>query len=329
MNDRISIIIPVFNAEEYLTKCVESIENQTYKNFEIVLVDDGSSDGSGKLCDELKEKYNNISVIHQKNAGASVARNKGIETATGKYIFFCDSDDYIESEMLEKLIKAKTDYPDRLPLCGIKKITSSGEKICTLDGEKLILLEKEDFFAIQKAQLFNAPVNKLYEKEVLIEKNIRFNPNVALGEDMIFNADYVISTSCDFVVINEPLYIYDTSVNNSLSKKYLPNMLDDYIAMKKKFNQLIEFTHTDMQKYAQRYATILLYNIVNAIKNTMSEKNSAPASEKIRQIKTILDSFDIRDIIKKADKSAYSGIYLKMLCSKNAHLIYTFRTIKK
>lgn len=329
MKDMISVVIPVFNAEKYLKKCVESIENQTYKAFEIILVDDGSTDNSGKMCDELKQSNGNISVIHQKNSGASSARNAGIESASGEYVVFCDSDDYIDAEMLRKLTEAKKSHPSKLVLCGIEKITSSGRKSCLLEGEKLLEVSKKDFFAVQKAQLFNAPVNKLFERDILIKKNIRFNPSVALGEDLIFNADYVMATGQDFVVVNEPLYIYDTSINNSVSKKYLPHMLDDYIEMEKKFNQLIEYTHSDMDKYSRRYATILLYNIVNAIKNTMSEQNSASSSEKIEQISEILEAFNIKDIVEKADKSAYSGIYLKMLCSGNARLVYTFRTIRK
>ncbi len=329
MNDTISIIVPVYNAEAYLTRCVESIENQTYKYFELILVDDGSADGSGKLCDDLKNKYGNISVIHQKNSGPSAARNRGIDSAGGKYVLFCDSDDYIAPDMLQKLTAAKELYPERLPVCGIKKISYDSEKDCLIDGEKIQAVDKCDFFKIQKAQLFNAPVNKLYEKEKLDAFGIKFNPSVSLGEDLVFNADYVIRSGCDFSVVNEPLYFYDTGVSNSASKKYLPDILENYIAMDNKFRELIESTRTDMNKYGERYSTILLYNIVNAIKNTMSSDNPSSGPEKIRYIKKILDSFNVNDIVSKADCSSYSSIYLKMLCSGNAQLIYTFRTIRK
>lgn len=329
MNDTISIIVPVYNAEAYLERCVESIEKQTYKYFELILVDDGSADGSGKLCDDLKNKYGNITVIHQKNSGASAARNRGIDSAGGKFILFCDSDDYIAHDMLQKLIDAKQMYPERLPLCGIKKISSDGEKNCLLDGEKLQTVCKCDFFMIQKAQLFNAPVNKLFEKEKLDSFGIRFNPAVSLGEDLIFNADYVIKSDCDFAVVNEPLYFYDIGISNSASKKYLPDILDNYIAMDKKFRELIDSTKTDMSIYGERYSTILLFNIVNAIKNTMSAANTASGNDKIKYIKRILDSFDVNDIVSKADCSPYSDIYLKMLCTGNARLVYTFRTIRK
>lgn len=329
MNDLISVIIPVYNVKEYLTNCVESIEAQTYKSFEIILVDDGSSDGSEKLCDELGKAYSNITVVHQKNAGASAARNNGIAHAKGRYTVFCDSDDFIDSTMLEKLINTKKLYPEHLPVCGIRKISAEKEKDYLIKGEKFLTLDKSDFFIIQEAQLFNAPVNKLFDKEIIDSFSIRFNPDIVLGEDMAFNADYVMKANCDFAVINEPLYFYNIFVNESLSKRYIPDILDNYIALDRKFRELIEFTGADMNKYEGRLATINLFSIVNSIKNTMSEKNPAARQEKIKQIKKILGSFDVKDIVSKADTNAYSDIYIKMLCTGNANLIYTFRTLKK
>lgn len=107
----ISVIIPIYNVEEYLEKCVNSVLNQTYSDLEIILVDDGSTDNSGKICDELKNKDNRIIVIHQENQGLSAARNAGIAKALGEYIAFVDSDDYIMEDMYETLYKnlEKTD----------------------------------------------------------------------------------------------------------------------------------------------------------------------------------------------------------------------------
>lgn len=329
MNDLISVIIPVYNVKEYLKSCVKGIEAQTYKSFEIILVDDGSSDGSEKLCDELGKAYSNITVVHQKNSGASAARNNGIAHAEGRYIVFCDSDDFIDSTMLEKLINTKKLYPEHLPICGIRKISTEKEKDYLVEGEKFFTLDKRDFFIIQEAQLFNAPVNKLFDKEIIDRFSIRFNPDIVLGEDLNFNADYVMKANCDFAVVNESLYFYNIFVNESLSKRYIPDILDNYINLDRKFRELIEFTGADMDKYAGRLATINLFSIVNSIKNTMSEKNPASRQEKIKQIKKTLNSFDVKDIVSKADTSAYSDIYVKMLCTGNAGLIYTFRTLKK
>lgn len=330
MTDLVSVIIPVYNAEAFLEKCVKSIENQTYEFFELILVNDGSADSSGRLCDKLAETYANITVIHQKNSGASCARNNGMSVAKGKYIIFCDSDDYIESTMLEKLCNAKEMYPELLPVCGIAKVSQSKHNDCILaDRDKLFHLDKKDFFIIQKAQLFNTPVNKLYEKAVIEKHALRFPPEVTMGEDFIFNANYVINTGCDFAVVNEPLYIYLIDAANSVSKKYIPTLFENYITVDNKFHELIDYTQADMNIYGSRYATILLFSVINSIKNTMSPLNPASTGQKIKYIKKILNTFDIKDIISKADTSAYSDIYIKMLCTKNAWLIYTFRTIRK
>ena len=101
----ISVIVPIYNVEKYLIKCIESIINQTYKDLEIILVDDGSTDSSGKICDEFATKDNRIKVIHKKNGGLSSARNIGLDICKGNYISFIDSDDYIELDMYEKMIK--------------------------------------------------------------------------------------------------------------------------------------------------------------------------------------------------------------------------------
>lgn len=105
MNDLISLIVPVYNVEKYLDKCLETITNQTYSNMEIILIDDGSTDLSGKKCDEWEKKDSRVRVIHKKNGGLSSARNAGIDVAKGKYISFIDSDDYIELNMIEILRK--------------------------------------------------------------------------------------------------------------------------------------------------------------------------------------------------------------------------------
>lgn len=328
MNELVSIIIPVYNVILYLFDCIETVEQQTYKNIEIILVDDGSSDGSEKLCDELSESYGNIKVIHQKNSGVSTARNNGIEASSGEYIIFVDSDDFIDPNMIEKLINARNAYPSLLPVCGIRKIYSDREKDFLIDGEKLLTIKKEDFFVIQKAQLFNAPVNKLFSRDIILKHNIRFNPQITLGEDFIFNSDYVIKTECDFVIINEPLYFYNIFVSNSLSKKYIPNILENYISMDEKYLELIDKTGTDITKYEKRLSTIRLFSIVNSIKNTMSPNNKASTVAKVKKIKKILNSFDVKQIVSTADTSAYSNIYLKMLSFGNAWIIYLFRTVK-
>ena len=325
--EKISVIVPVYNVENFIKRCVESIENQTYTDFEIILVDDGSKDSSPQLCDELAEKYGNIKVIHQANAGASTARNRGIEAAEGRYIIFCDSDDCIAAEMLEKLMLAKSQYPETLPVCGIKKISGKKETDCLAGEEKLFVLPKKDFLFIQKAQLFNGPTNKLFEREIIEKHQIRFKPEIKLGEDFIFNADYAIHAGCDYSVVNEPLYYYYVDAENSVSKKPVDNILDNYSAMDVKLCELMDFAGVDDRAYEGRRETIQLFSVVNSVKNTMLPGNSRSFIEKIRYIKKIFEIFDIKKIVSKADTKGYNPLYIKVLCTRNPWLIYFYRKI--
>ena len=117
-NILISVIIPVYNVEEYIIRCLDSVVSQTYKNIEVLLVDDGSTDRSGEICDKYAKEYNFINVYHQKNGGQSVARNYAIDRAKGEYYIFVDSDDYIESDMIESLINAIIKYKTKIACCG-------------------------------------------------------------------------------------------------------------------------------------------------------------------------------------------------------------------
>lgn len=129
MKDLISVIVPVYNVEKYLNRCINSIVNQTYKNIEIILVDDGSEDKSGLVCDNYAAENSNIKVIHKENAGLGYARNSGLEIATGKYVVFVDSDDYIEQDMIDNLYFCITKYNAEACIAGFKRVYSDKTEI--------------------------------------------------------------------------------------------------------------------------------------------------------------------------------------------------------
>ena len=131
---KISIIIPVYNVEQYLGRCMESVLNQTYKNIEVILIDDGSKDRSSSMCDEWKAKDDRVVVIHQKNAGAGAARNAGLAIANGELIGFVDSDDWIQLNMYETLINAIKKYPEA-DIAECKTTRTDGRKEIPTDGE--------------------------------------------------------------------------------------------------------------------------------------------------------------------------------------------------
>lgn len=201
----ISVIIPVYNVEAYIARCLDSVINQTYKNIEIILVNDGSNDNSGKICDEYAAKDKRIVVIHQKNMGASSARNAGLNKANGKYVCFIDSDDTVENNYIEELLKPLKEKDYDLVICNINDIyenkTSGSRKItCTLDG----VLER-DYYKL--VELLRVPVIKLYKMEIIIKYGLKFPEEIFTAEDQIWNFSYY-SHVRDYFFINKSLYNY-------------------------------------------------------------------------------------------------------------------------
>lgn len=124
---KVSVIIPVYNTEKYLKRCVDSVLVQSYENLEVILIDDGSRDGSGKLCDQYRMKDQRVHVIHQKNQGVSLARIHGYEKSQGEWIRFVDSDDAIEKTMVETLVRTMVDHSSELAICQFRRVTCAGE----------------------------------------------------------------------------------------------------------------------------------------------------------------------------------------------------------
>ena len=164
----ISVIVPVYNVENYLRECLESIRNQTYRNLEVFLINDGSTDNSGIICEEYAAKDNRFTVIHQENAGASSARNRGIESAIGKWITFIDADDYVESNYLETLAKHIAKENDVLIIQGLKQVNINGEKTDRVEFPTTTLHNNEIEKAFREMSIFNYgySVAKLYNKKI-------------------------------------------------------------------------------------------------------------------------------------------------------------------
>ena len=220
MGEKISVIVPVYNVEAYLERCVESILQQTYAHFELILINDGSTDSSGQICDRLASQYENIKVYHIENAGVSNARNMGIQLATGSWVTFIDSDDFVTQDYLATLASAVeglnvgfviaplhhikngivTDIP---PHSGKTELWSTEETM-----KELLMTTRTSFF----------PVAKLFKRNLLADE--KFNTNYHLAEDALFLTELLLKTRCSSVFIDKPVYYYDhregsatTSVN--------------------------------------------------------------------------------------------------------------------
>lgn len=249
----VSIIVSVYNVERYLSKCIQSLITQTYQNLEIILVDDGSSDGSAVICDEWKQSDSRIVVYHQSNAGVSAARNRGLSVATGDYIAFVDSDDWLDKVYVEKLVKLCNE--DNLVLTGyaidyegVSRSRHVEKKYCR---ECISYLNKDEVVSLFRAGLFSPVWNKLYKRNLLIEKKIKFRENMNLGEDIVFNLDYFRRFDGGFEIINEPLYHYMHFGEPSLTGRYNERYVEQQIIIYKKFMNCISEISINAASYVQ------------------------------------------------------------------------------
>ena len=189
----ISVIIPVYNTAKYLDRCVQSVTDQLYQDWECILVDDGSTDDSGLICDKWALQDSRIKVVHQANKGVSVARNHGIEISTGKYIAFIDSDDWVDSCYLQDLYDNRKDC--ELVISGhVGERENGNNEYCEPLATKIFALSSEniaDFVHLNKKALLYGPVNKLFLAKLIKDNQIQFPANCAYGEDLLFSFHYL------------------------------------------------------------------------------------------------------------------------------------------
>ena len=226
MNPLISIIVPVYNVEEYLDRCVESIVNQIYTNIEIILVDDGSPDNCPKMCDEWAEKDNRIKVIHKENGGVSSARNIGIDNADGDYISFVDSDDYVENNFISSLLSGCQNNEAQLSVCGC--CINDNDKV--IKAESTVLVNSYDacimLFDYGNCHYFEGySCNKLYKKDIIKDNCLKFDTSFKMCEDTLFNFNYIkcINNVC---VLDEALYHYCSRKDSAARSKKIQNYFD-------------------------------------------------------------------------------------------------------
>ena len=270
MNELISIVVPVYNVRQYIEKCIDSIINQTYKNLEIILVDDGSTDGSGELCDELKKLDFRIKVYHKENGGLSDARNYGVDRAKGMYIGFVDSDDYVDLEMYQKLYEViksenadvvecnlKVVYPDRIELFTNKKYY----KICNKEEYLEEYLKIENIFGSTCVRLIKAS----------IAKKIKF-PIGKLYEDTFYSYDLIDNVD-KVVILDNPYYNYLMRENSITNTKFNPKMLN-LIEIVEKFHENTCENYPSLKKAADCRKMYAYFSVLNSILEEENFKNN-------------------------------------------------------
>ncbi len=210
MNPTVSIIVPVYKAETFLSRCIDSILNQEYRDFELLLVDDGSPDSSGEICDTYARNDSRIRVIHQPNSGVSIARNHAIDQARGTYLQFLDSDDWITSDATKLLVRSAEDFQADLVIADFYRVI--GERVShkgDIDEDEVISREEfaEHMMENPADYYYGVIWNKLYRRELIEKHHLRMNPDISWCEDFMFNLEY-IRYATRFYALKTPIYYY-------------------------------------------------------------------------------------------------------------------------
>ncbi len=337
----ITIVIPVYNVEKYLDKCIESIVNQTYRNLEIILVDDGSKDTSPQLCDSWQEKDLRIKVIHKKNEGAGIARNIGIENAKGRYICFFDSDDYIDKYLIEKAYNIIEEQKCDIAIYGMKKFDSNGNVI----DIKIPRTEKKYYYGNDVQELFlpelidYSNIDSKSEGLLLsfwscmfsVELIKRCNWKIVSEREFISEDSFSLIRLYKYVeavaILPEALYNYrinQTSISHTLKDDDIKKLKHFYIQ-----SLLLAEKMSNEAEIKKRIATLSFSLAIGIIKKiVVSDMNF---NEKIKSIKNMLGDNIVNELVKNSAvkyKSKSKGIFRLAMLYKLKFTVYLLASLQ-
>lgn len=257
----ISVIVPVYNAEKNMERCVGSVLKQSFTDWELLLIDDGSRDGSAALCDTFALQDARIRVFHKENGGVSSARNKGIDLAKGRYILFLDSDDYLPDNYLEALARQQEAWGEEA-FCwtAFRQISENRqvkEAVYVYGEEPCSVVRRSDVLKLSARYLLNAPWNKLYRTEVIRAHALCMPENICIAEDLWFNLQYLEAMGdCPIVILNQVTYYYVRSGETSLDHGYRSNYYKIHKQVLSKllcYSRKWQASSEDMALYYARY----------------------------------------------------------------------------
>lgn len=306
--EKISVIVPVYKTERYLKRCIDSIREQTYRNLEIILVDDGSPDRCPEICDNYSAKDERIKVIHKDNAGVAAARNTGLDAATGGYLTFVDSDDYIEPEMYESMMAVAVKYDSDIVMCDCTKVFPDHSELYThnirqgyydkqaLESEyypHLLMMENVEYpptisnwLCLFKKGLINGNAKS---GKLCYVVGIRFSEDLLFGAQLMRRAE-------SFYYMKEQAFYYYFMNPSSATHTYAPDKWENYRRLHKKIKQFFwNDTEYDFKKQVDLCLLFFLYNTIGDIRGT----DAIPRQTKTIKIREILNDKEVRGMFKR------------------------------
>lgn len=333
----VSIIVPVYNVEEYLNRCIQSLLSQTLKDIEIILVDDKSPDNCPRLCDELAHQDSRMRVIHkEKNEGLGMACNSGIEIARGEYIAFCDSDDWVEPDTYEILYHTARKYHADMVFSGIQRINEEG-KITPMNEPKefQVITTHNEILAYGMDMIANSPSKRnerdiamsakivLYRLENITRNHLRFeSERQMISEDLIWNLDNIAHSSCVVTVPKTFYYYYcnEKSITSTLRNdrfRYYKILTKELINRTQRLGYPSEVI-TRIQRMFLGYSRHRIFNIC---------KSRLGRNEKMTQIREICEDTYLRTILKEYPIPRMPVVHLISALLIKFRIIYLFKPI--
>ncbi len=310
VNDKeLSIIVPVYNCEKYLERCIESLLNQGLEQYEIILVDDGSTDSSAQICDSYKDNKHVI-VIHKENEGQGVARNVGISLAKGKYITFVDSDDFINANSYIKIVRLMEDEKAQICTCRYKKISESQAQTAGAeqtskfqykvesDSTKVLAKMLDENYQDLSFAVTSSTCDKVYLKELIDEYNVRFlSEREYISEDILFNCQFISKSEKTIV---SDLYTYNYVQNDaSYCHVYQEGYVDRMLKMQEGFDKYIGVQSN--AQYLEKYVYIKLFSYLKSC--IIQEIEHKSFKESCNQIRNIVTRKGVTEVLCGIDES--------------------------
>ena len=325
----LSIIIPIYNADKYLDKCISSVLNQTYKNIELILVDDGSIDNSLSICQKYQLLDKRVKFYHQENNGPSSARNVGLNYAIGEYVAFIDADDYISEDMYKELIalmkkekcdliisplihefigrKNKEVFPSNLNYYGLINNSS-------VDANKI--------YPLFETSLINGPCGKIYKASIIKEHQLRMPEEIHYAEDLIFNIDY-LQYCKDIYLTDKAFYYYVKKKSGSLTTSYTENL---FHFMDTAHDKTIDYFSSKLHVTKEIEESIhfaIIHHVISSFTNLFDKDCTKSRIEKKAFIRNILNNEKVKVKIDKAHKEGiFPLLYKLFLQTRLIHVIY-------
>lgn len=327
---KISIIIPCYNVGAYLSRCVESVLSQTYSDFEVILIDDGSTDDTGLIGQQFSKQDSRVRYFFQENSGVSIARNSGIEKATGAKILFVDADDYITSSMVSDLVLTLPfENESVVTICGMnhikKGVVTKNNGFFKLIEKNQLEINHQELLTLFKHENLSSPCCKLYDSRLLQQYQIQFQPGISYQEDLIFNLDYFKYVQSVIVVPHFHYFYIEHSTSSSI--RYHKNL---FISLSIIFNQL-KF-YPDFTANLEAIKSFFFYQVLNNLSNANHTYSGLTFKEQYLTVQQILNS-EIYSFSKSALKTNSVHFLLKFLiifkCYFGIVLFYRIYSILK